>query len=87
MSILLNKYGTVATHGLCASISYSCCVSNNVEETEEFIGNDKILNGASSSSSSPSSQGSHICLVDKASTLSHTSEANVYHDEEDEEHE
>jgi hypothetical protein len=58
-----------------ASISSSCCVSNNVEETEESIGNDKILNGASSSSSSPSSQVSHICLMAKTSTVSHNSEA------------
>jgi hypothetical protein len=45
------------------------------------------LNGASSSSSSPLSQVSHICLVAKASTVYHTSEANISHNDEDEVHE
>ncbi|KAK1680295.1 hypothetical protein QYE76_041143 [Lolium multiflorum] len=57
------------------------------EETEESIGNDKILNGASSISSSPSSQVSHICLMAKASMGSHNLEANLSHDDEDEVHE
>jgi hypothetical protein len=32
-------------------ISYSCCVTNNVEETKDSIGQDKILIEASSNSS------------------------------------
>ena len=35
-------------HDINASISSSCCVSNNVEETKDSMGQDKILNGASS---------------------------------------
>jgi hypothetical protein len=38
-------------HNINASISSSCCVSNNVQETEDSMGQDKILNGASSNSS------------------------------------
>jgi hypothetical protein len=74
-------------HDINASISSSCCVSNKVEETKEFIGNYKILDGASNISSSPSSQVSHIFLMANASTVSHSSEANHSHDDEYEVHE
>ena len=56
-------------HDINASISSSCCVSNNVEETEDSMGQDKILNGASSNSSSSSSLGSHLCLMARASKV------------------
>ena len=95
---------TSCRHNINASISSSCCVSNNVEETEDHIGQrqddvplvaDRAPSprpdypasatglsgrpdipashtglsgpGASSSSSSPSSLGSHVCLMAKSS--------------------
>ena len=57
-------------HDKNASISSSCCVSNNVEETNDSMGHDKVLNGASRNSSSPPSLDSHICLMARSSNLS-----------------
>jgi hypothetical protein len=71
-------------HDINASISSSCCVSNNVEETEDSIGQDKILNGASSNSSSSSSHGPHLCLMARDSKVSPTFEPNTSSDDEDE---
>jgi hypothetical protein len=62
-------------HDINASISSSCYVSNNVDEYKGSIGNNKILNGASSISSSSSYLGSHICLMAKASMLYPSMEA------------
>jgi hypothetical protein len=50
-------------HNTNASISSSICDAYHIEETEESLGQDKVLNGASSISSSSSSHGSHICLM------------------------
>jgi hypothetical protein len=54
-------------HHTNASISSSICDANHIEETEESLGQDKVLNGASSISSSSSSHGSHICLMARSS--------------------
>jgi hypothetical protein len=53
-------------HDTNASISSSICDANHKKETEESLGQDKVLNGASSVSSS-SSHGSHICLMARSS--------------------
>jgi hypothetical protein len=63
-------------HNINASISSSCCVSNNVEETEDSMGQDKILNGASSNSSL-SNQVTHLCLMARVSKVSPTLEPNT----------
>jgi hypothetical protein len=60
-------------HNINASISSSCCVSNNVEETEDPMGQDKILNEASSNSSL-SSHVTHLCLMARGSKISPTLE-------------
>jgi hypothetical protein len=70
-------------HDKNASISSSCCVSNNVEETKDSIGQDKILKGASSNSSSLS-HGPHICLMAKGSTVPPTMEPNMSRGDKDE---
>ena len=57
-------------HDKNASISSSCCVSNNVEETKDSMGQDKVLNGASRNPSSSPSLDSHICLMSRSSNLS-----------------
>ena len=77
----------LSCHDINASIFSSICVTKNVEETKDFIRQDNVLFGASSSSSFPSSSSSHVCLMAKASTVSHTSEANIFHDDENEGHE
>ena len=69
-------------HNIISSISYSCCVSNNVEETEDSMGQDKIFNGASSNSSS-SSHGTHLFFMAKGSKVSPTLEPNTFCDDED----
>ena len=69
-------------HDIHASISSSCCVSNNVEETEDSMGQDKILNGASSNSSS--SHVTHLCLMARGSKVTPTLEPNTSCDDEDE---
>ena len=73
-------------HNINASISSSCCVSNNVEETKEFIGQgqDKILDGASSESAHSSSHVPHLCLVARGSKVVSTLEPNTSCDNEDE---
>jgi hypothetical protein len=55
-----------------ASISSKLCVPRNVEETGDSIGQDKVLIGASSNSSSSSSLGPHICLMARDSKVSPT---------------
>jgi hypothetical protein len=52
-----------------ASISSSICDANHIEETGYSLGQDKVLNGASSNSSS-SYHGSHICLMARSSNHS-----------------
>ena len=56
-------------HDKNASISSSCCVSNNVEETQHSLEQDMELNGASSNSS-PSSSISHLCFMARDSKVS-----------------
>ena len=58
-------------------------MTNNVEETEDTMGQDKILDGASSSSSSSSSHGSYTCLMAKASKVSPSLEPYRSNDDED----
>ena len=70
-------------HDKNASISSSCCVTNIVEETKDSIGQDKILKGASSNSSSLS-HGPHICLMAKGSTVPPTMEPNMSRGDKDE---
>ena len=72
-------------HDINASISSSSCVSNNVEETKDSIGQDKILNGASINSSSSSYHGPHLCLMARSSTPS--LESHISSDDEDEDNE
>jgi hypothetical protein len=48
----------------------SLCDANHIEETEDSLGQDKVLNGASSNSSLSSSHGSHICLMARSSNHS-----------------
>jgi hypothetical protein len=64
-------------HNINASISSSCCVSNNVEETEDSMGQEKILNGASSNLSL-SSHFTHLCLMARGSKVSPTLEPNTF---------
>ena len=70
-------------HDTNASISSSICDANHIEETEESLGQDKVLNGASSISSSSSSHGSHICLMARSSN--HNDVEDNSEDEENEE--
>jgi hypothetical protein len=58
-------------------------VTNNVEEIKDSIGQDKILKGSSSNSSSLS-HGSHICLMAKGSMVSPTMEPNISRGDKDE---
>jgi hypothetical protein len=51
-------------------------MSNNVEETEDSMGQDKILNGASSNSSLLSHV-THLCLMPRGSKVSPTLEPNT----------
>jgi hypothetical protein len=70
-------------HDKNASISSSICVTNNAEETGDSIGQDMVLIGASSNSSS-SSIVSHICLMARSSKVTRTSEPNISSDDENE---
>ena len=62
--------------------SSSICVTNNVEKTEDTMGQDKILDGASSSSSSSSSHGSFTCLMARSSKVSPPLEPFISSDDE-----
>jgi hypothetical protein len=57
-------------HDTNASISSSLCYANHIEETKDSLGHDKVLNVASSNSSSSYSHGSHICLMARSSNHS-----------------
>jgi hypothetical protein len=70
-------------HDKNTSISSSCCVTNNVEETKDSIVQDKILIGASSKSSSLS-HGSHIFLMAKGFMVSPTMDPNISRVDKDE---
>jgi hypothetical protein len=72
---------TPCGHDINVSCSSSCCVSNNVEETKDYIGQDMGLIRNSSNSSS-SSIVSHICLISRASKVTLTLETNVSSDDE-----
>jgi hypothetical protein len=63
-------------HDINASSSSSCCVSNNVEEIGDSIGQDMISIGASINSST-SSIASHICLMARASKVTPNLEPNI----------
>jgi hypothetical protein len=57
-------------HDTNASISSSLCDANHIEETGDSLGQDNVLNRASSNYSSSSSHGSHICLMSMSSNHS-----------------
>ncbi|KAK1649861.1 hypothetical protein QYE76_067666 [Lolium multiflorum] len=57
--------------------------TSSLKEEKDSIGQDKILKGASSNSSSLS-HGSHICLMAKSSTVSPTVEPNIPRGDKDE---
>jgi hypothetical protein len=61
----------------------SICVTNNVEETKDSMGQDKILDGASTTSSSSSSHGSYTSLMARASKVSPSFEPYLSSDDED----
>ncbi|KAK1602282.1 hypothetical protein QYE76_008131 [Lolium multiflorum] len=63
-------------------LSSSIC-ANNVEETKDTMGQDKILDGASRNSSSSSLHGSYTCLMAKASKVSPSLEPYLSSDDED----
>jgi hypothetical protein len=71
-------------HDKNASISSSLCVAKNVEDIRDSIGQDKVLIGASSNPSSPSSLGPHICLMARDSKVTPTLEPNLSCDNEEE---
>jgi hypothetical protein len=71
-------------HDKNASISSSLCVANNVEETGDSMGQDKVLIGASSISSSSSSLGSHICLMARDLKVTPSLEPTISSDHEEE---
>ena len=70
-------------HDTNASISSSICDTNIIEETEDTLGQDKVLIGASSNSSSSPSIDSHVCLMARASKVTPSLETNIYCDNED----
>jgi hypothetical protein len=59
-------------------------VANNVEETRDSIGQDKVLIGASSNSSSSSYLSPHISLMARGSKVTPTLEPNISCDDEEE---
>jgi hypothetical protein len=59
-----------------ASISSSLCVANNIEETRDSMGQDKVLIEASSNLSSSSSLGPNICLIARDSKVTYLQMAN-----------
>ena len=70
-------------HDKNALFSSSICVTNNVEETKATMGQDKILDGASITSSSSSSHGSYTCLMAMDSKVSPPLEPSLSSDDED----
>ena len=74
-------------HDTNASISSSLCDANNVEETEDTLGQDKILNGASSNSSLSPPLGSHFCLMARSSKVTPSLDPNIYCESEDDDNE
>jgi hypothetical protein len=81
-----DMFVTPCCHDINASSSYSCCMSNNVEETRDSIGQDMVSIGASSHCSS-SSIASHICLMARSSKVTPTLETNISSDDENEDNE
>jgi hypothetical protein len=77
---------TPSFHDINASSSSSCCVSNNVEETRDYISQDMVSIGASSNSSS-SSIASHICLMARDFKVTPTLEPSISSDDENEDNE
>ena len=74
-------------HNTNASISSSLCDANIIEETEDTLGQDKVLNGASRNSSSSPSLDSYICLMARASKVTRSLEPNISCDDEDDDSE
>ena len=74
-------------HDTNASISSSLCDANIIEETEDTLGQDKVLNGASRNSSSSPSLDSYICLMARASKVTRSLEPNISCDDEDDDSE
>jgi hypothetical protein len=70
-------------HDTNSSISSSICYANRIEKTEDSLGQDKVLNGASNNTSSSSSHGSHICLMARSSN--HSDDEDNGEDEDNEE--
>src|SRR4051812_26626105 len=70
-------------HDKNASISSSACVANHVEETEDSMGQDKVLNEATNAISSSPSSGTHLCLMARDSKITPTLEPITSCDEED----
>jgi hypothetical protein len=71
-------------YGKNASISSSLCVANNIEETRDSMGQDKVLIEASCNSSSSSSLGPNTCLMARDSKVTPTLEPNLSSDNEEE---
>jgi hypothetical protein len=76
--------GLSSGHDKNSSISSSLCVANNVEETGDSMGQDKVMIGASSNSSSSSSLGPHICLMARDSKVTATLKPNLSCNDEEE---
>ena len=74
-------------HDTSASISSSLCDANLIEGTEDSLGQDKVLNGASSNSSPSSTHGSHLCLMARSSNLSDDEDNGEDDDIEEDEYE
>src|SRR3954471_8245093 len=70
-------------HDKNASISSSYCVANHVEETEDSMGQDKVLNEATNAISSSHSSGTHLYLMSRDSKVTPTLEPITSCDEED----
>jgi hypothetical protein len=77
---------TPCYHDINASGSSSCCVSNNVEEIEDSIGQEKGLIRTSSNSSSLSIS-SQLCLMTRSSKVTPTLEPNISSDDKNDDNE
>jgi hypothetical protein len=66
-----------------ASISSSLCVANDVEETGDSMGQDKVLIEASSNTSSSSYLSPNICLMARDSKVTPTLEPNISCDDKE----
>jgi hypothetical protein len=81
-----DMFVTPCLHDINASSSSICCVSNNVEETGDSIGQYKVSIGASSNCFI-SSIASHICLMARSSKVTPTLETNISSDDKNKDNE